>query len=95
MPSHDIAASEELTIWVGLIIKLVFRSRLVCIMHDAGFYERGVRESSFSMRVYYMTFAYRIRSADRIMAVPRATKKALSRFCPDPGSLVLLWEDSE
>jgi glycosyltransferase involved in cell wall biosynthesis len=91
-PSNNIIASEVSTAVAGLIIKLIFGSRLFCLVHDTDFYDRGLREASIPTRVYYMIFVNCLRHADRIIAVSSETKTNLSRFCPDTSKIIVLWE---
>jgi len=80
--SSYVAASGDPTTFAGLVVKLVLRSRLVCIMHDTGFYDYGFRELSFPMRVYYSIFVHCLRYVDAIIVVSQTTMKALSRADP-------------
>jgi len=90
--SQYIAASDIPTILAGLVVKLILGPRLVCIIHDARFYDIDLPRSSFPMKVYIRTFTYCLRFVDRIIVVSKATWEALSRFCPDGTRFILLWE---
>jgi len=93
--SSDIITSNSRTaIMAGIIVKCLFRSRLICVIHDTDFYDIGLVNSIFPSKVYFTMFVRCLRYIDKIITVSQKTQRDLSRFC-DANRIILLWGNIE
>lgn len=86
-----IMASRTPEILAALIVKFLFRVKLICLIHDADFFDLNLPKASFPMKVYYLSFIRCLRHVDYIVAGSRTTVESLSRIFPHPDRLTLLW----
>jgi len=88
--SDIVTCNSRSAITAGIIVKCLFRSRLICVIHDTGFYDIELPNSSFPWKVYFTMFSRCLRYVDRIITVSQKTQNDLSRFC-DSNRIILLW----
>jgi len=93
-PSEFIIATGESQIIAGIIVKMIFRLKLACLIHDVYFY-RAIwgQELSFLMKIYYLVFTYSLRYVDRILLVSRTMLEEVSTFHPHHDRLKVMWDE--
>jgi hypothetical protein len=91
--SRYVLVDGESTVFAGLFVKLVFGSKLLCLIHDARFISYDYFTSSFPMKVYYRLFAHGLRYVDKIIVVSRTVLNELSRIGLGRDKIVLIWGD--
>ena len=91
--SDYVAASGVSTLPAALIVKFLFGSKLLGIVHDVremyGGYEYN--RASFLTRIYLRVYTYSVGRADCIVVFSRTMREALTRVFPEHRKIVLAW----